>query len=547
MDGASFLVILKESSLNVDVRDLDQSARIYQDRQGAIRYLRAFRRQWLLIAVLVIITVSVTVAITLTAPKKYEATADVTVSAVDAGGDLQGFTNVFKQPSDGSSAVVGAARVMNAPRVREQAFNKLGTSKNISLSATPLSQADIIAATATARSSTLAADAANAFARAFVQQRNDKFQGELRRKIDSLTKRIALIPASQRAINPQYAALQGEVATLSGYLDDGDPSVSVTKAADPPASASSPRPKLSIAVAFIAALLLGCGAAIAREFFNPRLSDEDELRLTHRLPILARIPRLRDRVVREYLSGRGVLPSDAWKGYRTLRAVLANAGDDGGYPRSILITSAMPGDGKTMAAVNLAISLAAADLRVILVDGDFHRPMISSIFNVTAKRDGLTRLLAGEDAVDSVLVPAPSHAGLRLLLGTREHAHHLHVLDTDRLRGMLSDLEREADVVVIDSPPVPEVAEALAMADAVEAVLISVRLGYTRRDRLELLRELLARRGVAPVGFIVSSRTRPESLESYYDYAGEPPAPPSRESALVAKLSRAKAIRAANR
>jgi polysaccharide biosynthesis transport protein len=531
----------------VDVRDLDQSARIYHDRQGAIRYLRAFRRQWLLIVVLVVVTVGITAAITLTAPKKYEATADVTVSAVDANGDLQGFSNVFKQPADGSSAVVGAARVMNAPGVRDQAFNELGTRKNISLSATPLSQADIIAATATARSPTQAADAADAFARAFVEQRSAAFQGELQRKIDSLNKRIALIPASQRATNPQYAALQGEVATLSGYLDSGDPSVSVTKDADPPASASSPRPRLSIAVAFIAALLLGCGAAIAREFFNPRLSDEDELHLAHRLPILARIPRLRDRVVRDYLSGRGVLPGDAWKGYRTLRAVLANAGDDGGYPRSILITSAMPGDGKTMASVNLAITLAAADLRVILVDGDFHRPMVSSIFNVTAKRDGLTRLLAGEDAADDVLVPAPSHAGLQLLLGSREHAYHLHLLDTDRFRAMLSDLEREADVVVIDSPPVPEVAEALAMADAVEAVLISVRLGHTRRDRLELLRELLARRGVAPVGFIVSARTRPESLEPYYDYAGEPPAPPSRESAPVANLSRSKTIRAADR
>ena len=112
----------------MDVRDLDQSARIDQDRQGAIRYLRAFRRQWLLIVVLVVATVGVTAAITLTAPKKYEATADVTVSAVDTSGDLQGFTNVFKQPSDGSSPVVGAARVMNAPRVRDQAFNELGSS-----------------------------------------------------------------------------------------------------------------------------------------------------------------------------------------------------------------------------------------------------------------------------------------------------------------------------------------------------------------------------------------------------------------------------------
>jgi capsular exopolysaccharide synthesis family protein len=531
----------------VDIRDLEPALRHYEDRQGAIRYLRAFRRQWLLIAMLVVMTVGVTAALTFTAPKKYEATADVQVTAVSAtDGDLQGFTSIFRQPLDGSSAVVAAARVMSAPDVRQRALEELGTRTNISLSATPLSQADIIAATATARSPSQAAEAANAYARVFVKQRTEGFQNELQEKIRSLTTRAAAIPASQRAVNPQYATLQGNLATLSTYLGGGDPSVNVLRTATPPASPSSPHPRLSIAVAFIAALLLGCGAAIAREFFSPRLSDEDELRLTHRLPILARIPRLRNRVARGYLSGRGVLPGDAWKGYRTLRAVLANAGDRGGYPRSILITSATPGDGKTMTAVNLAITLAAADLRVILVDGDFHRPMVSSIFNVTSRRDGLTRLLAGDDAVDDVLVPAPSHAGLRLLLGTREHAHHLHLLDTDRFRGMLSDLERQADVVVVDSPPVPEVAEALAMADAVEAVLISVRLGHTRRDRLELLRELLARRGVAPLGFVVSARARSESGESYYDYASEPPAPPARESARVAKLSRSKAIRAAD-
>jgi receptor protein-tyrosine kinase len=174
--------------------------------------------------------------------------------------------------------------------------------------------------------------------------------------------------------------------------------------------------------------------------------------------------------------------------------------------------------------------------------------MVSSIFNVTSNRDGLTRALADEDPIDDILVPAPSHAGLRLLLGTREHAHHLHLLDTERFRSMLDRLESEADVIVIDSPPLPEVAEALAMADAVDAVVVSVRLGHTRRDRLEQLRELLARRGVGPTGFVVSARTRAESGDSYYYYdSGEVPAPPARRSARAPRPSRSKAVRAVDR
>ena len=529
----------------MDIRDLDQSLKQHEDRQGAIRYLHAFRQQWSLIVLSVVATVGVTAVLTFTAAKKYQATADVQVTPIPSTDPtFQGFNKLFKQPLDGSSAVVAAARVMNAPEIRRLTFDELGARKDISLSATPLSQVDSIAATATARSPRQAADAANTFARVFVKQRTALFQTELHARIDNLNNQIAAFPADQRVGNFQYSTLQQNVANLQGYLDQPDPSVALSLSASPPASASSPRPKLSLGVAFLTGLLLGCGVAIAREFFNPRLSDEDELRLAHRLPILTRIPRLRERAARAYLTGRGVLPPDAWKGYRTLRAVLANAGEGGGFPRSILITSATPGDGKTMTAVNLAITLAAADLRVILVDGDFHRPMVGSIFNVTTKRDGLTRLLAENESVKDVLVPAPSHSGLRLLLGTREHSHHLHLLDTDRFRAMLNNLEREADIVVVDSPPLPEVAEALSMAEAVEAVLISVRLGHTRRDKLEQLRELLMRRGVAPVGFVVAARVRAESTGAYYDYTGEIPAPPARRAARAAKPSRSKVIRA---
>jgi capsular exopolysaccharide synthesis family protein len=531
----------------VEIRDLEQPLTSYADRQGAIRYLQAFRRHWPLIVLLVVVTVGVTGALTLNAPKKYKATSDLQVNPIPVNSSSlpQGaFDALFYQPADGSSVVVTVARVMNSPDLRNAALDRVGT-RRVSFSVTPLSQADIIAVTATARSAQLAADAANAFVNAFVDRRTAKFSDELNHRISDLQKRINAIPVTQRPTNVEASALQQQVANYRQYLGGSNPSLqALPPGATPPTSPSSPRPKLSMAVAFVAALLLGCGLAVAREFFNPRLTDEDELRLGQRLPILARIPRLRERAARAYLSGRGVLPSEAWKGYRTLRAVLATVGERGGYPRSILVTSAGPGDGKTMTAVNLAISLAAADLRVVLVDADFHRPMIGSIFNVSARPYSLTRLLLGDDAGDEVLVSAPSHPGLRLLVSSREHSTHLHRLDTARFRSILEQLAKDADVVVVDSPPLPEVAETLAMADAVEAVLINVRLGHTRRDKLEQLRELLARRGIAPLGFVVVPRSRSDATDSYYGYAEDVPAPPASEPARVAKLSQPKVIRA---
>jgi len=83
---------------------------------------------------------------------------------------------------------------------------------------------------------------------------------------------------------------------------------------------------------------------------------------------------------------------------------------------------------------------------------------------------------------------------------------------------LLDALRPRADVVVIDSPPIPEVAEAIELAVAVDAVLICVRLGNTRRDKLNQLRELFVWRGIAPVGFVVTNDSLPVRQENEYGY-----------------------------
>jgi receptor protein-tyrosine kinase len=120
------------------------------------------------------------------------------------------------------------------------------------------------------------------------------------------------------------------------------------------------------------------------------------------------------------------------------------------------------------------------------------------------------------------------------VLSNREEGHHLRLLSTERFSRLLERLEQDCDVIVIDSPPLPEVAEGLAMASAVEAVLISVRLGHTRREKLAQLRELLARRGVSPLGFVLTTRER--QRQGYdYDYAREIARPAEMKRTPVAK------------
>ena len=276
-------------------------------------------------------------------------------------------------------------------------------------------------------------------------------------------------------------------------------------------------------------LLLGLAAAVTLEVVNPRFTREEELTQAHRLPVLARIPRLPARAVEGYFLGRGPLPREAWKAYRTLRAVLANAGGNGDrFPASIVVTSAGPGDGKTLTAVNLAIALSSAGLNVTLVDADLPRPMVGTVFNIVGHRDGVVHLLNNPDAPNTGAVPAPLHARLQLLLASEEQMHELHLFDTQRVKELLRRLGKESDVVVVDTPPLPEVAEAVAFADASEAVVVCVRIGHTRRDKLAELRELLGRRGVTPLGFFVTGRRRPSrsGKQAYEGYPGDLPVIP---------------------
>ena len=187
--------------------------------------------------------------------------------------------------------------------------------------------------------------------------------------------------------------------------------------------------------------------------------------------------------------------------------MLSNAGGNGDrFPASIVVTSPGPGDGKTLTAVNLAIALSSAGLNVTLVDADLPRPMIGTIFNIVGHRDGVVHLLNNPESTRTGAVAAPLHARLQLLLASEEQMHELHLFDTQRVEQLLARLGRDSDVVIVDTPPLPEVAEAVAFADASEAVVVCIRIGHTRRDKLADLRELLGRRGVTPLGFFVTSR-----------------------------------------
>lgn len=490
-------------------------------------YWHALRTHRLLIAGVTALALLIALLLVVTATKRYDATADLQIQprgAFTAADPLQG-SPVFFQPADGSSASVAAARLFSSSYLGPF-YRQLGSRRHhASITVTPLSQADLVAIRASAPSGAVAAAVANGFKNFVVAQRRQAFDNWLTLKIQDI--RGAMHGLSHQGV--QYAELVGSLITLKGYRDGGDPTVIPFTSASAPGAATWPRPKTTLGVALIVGLLLGIAAAVTLEAVSPRFTREEELTQAHRLPVLARMPRLPARAVEGYFLGQGPLPREAWKAYRTLRAVLANAGGDGDrFPASIVVTSAGPGDGKTLTAVNLAIALSSAGLNVTLVDADLPRPMVGTVFNIVGHRDGVVHLLNNPDAPRTGAVPAPLHARLQLLLASEEQMHELHLFDTQRVKELLRRLGRESDVVVVDTPPLPEVAEAVAFADAGEVVVVCARIGHTRRDKLAELRELLGRRGVTPLGFFLTSRRGPDrnSKHGYQGYPGDLPVIP---------------------
>jgi len=104
------------------------------------------------------------------------------------------------------------------------------------------------------------------------------------------------------------------------------------------------------------------------------------------------------------------------------------------------------------------------------------------------------------------------------VLAAGEHSHNSSVLESDRVAEVFRELESKVDIIVIDAPPIPEVAEALWVAAAAEVVLLAVRVGHTRRDRLAQLLELLGRRDITSLGFVLTTSESP-NVDDYGPYA----------------------------
>jgi capsular exopolysaccharide synthesis family protein len=477
------------------------------ESQGAIRYLATIRARWWLIVLSTVLAVLAAAVYVAVAPERYEASADLLVTPVSSDDASTAGLGLITQSNDPTQVVSTAARLVASPAVAQAVKTKLRLAESPDrvlgdVTAEPVAQSSLIAVRARAASAAAAARLANAFAAAAVEVRTRQLHDEIASQLPLLRQRVSALPPEEQS-GP--GTLGERVADLQALESAPDPTLRAATPATAPTSPVSPRKKLALIAGFLGGLILGVGAAFASQALDPRLQREEQLRELFQLPLLTRIPRLPN------TRDAGPLPPGrqtpaATEAYRTLRATLAATVGEG--HRSILITSSSPGEGKTTAAINFADALAVAGHRVILIEGDLRRPTIARALGIQPVV-GIGAVLVNHASLEKAIVTTPEYGrNLGFLLVEHSAASLADRLSLPTARQLVAEAEANADYVVIDSPPLTEVIDALPVAQEVDAVLIMARIGRSRLNRLALLGEILAQGGVRPAGMVVIGRDR---------------------------------------
>ncbi|MEU2268478.1 polysaccharide biosynthesis tyrosine autokinase [Streptomyces olindensis] len=298
-------------------------------------------------------------------------------------------------------------------------------------------------------------------------------------------------------------------------------SLGITEKAATPSAPVSPRPLLNLAVGVLGGLLVGAGLVILRETLDTTLKTSRALAEFSGLPGLGSIPYDKQAPKRPLVTTAGQHSPRA-EAFRKLRTNLQFAQVDD-RPRIIMVTSSVPGEGKTNTAANLALSLAEAGTSTCLVDCDLRRPCVAKTFGLVQDA-GLTTVLIGQARVGDVIQQADDR--LAVLASGPKPPNPTELLASTRMSELLHELASTYEVVITDTAPLLPVADTLGLAPLAQGTLLVVRASRTNRDQVRASVEALERVGSRVLGTVFSMAPAPKGADydAYRGY-GELPAP----------------------
>jgi capsular exopolysaccharide synthesis family protein len=453
-----------------------------------------WRWRWMVLGIVLVGTLG-TYLLSEGATKKYAARAQVQVQPLVIDTSL--FNDAGQLTEEPAQALAVTTRLAKTPEVAARAAKKLRPAPSDpgilarQTRVSPDPDPGFLTLRVIDPDAQRAAAVANAMASALVEVRGARARARIDIAVSQLERQIAgLSPADSSGRRVLAGQLQRVLAlrTAQGY------GAQVVQSAVAPSTFVSPRPRRNAAVAFFVSLLIAVGLAFLLDRLDRRLRNPEDLATLTGTPLVGEVPSAA-------FSDRTSTPI-VTEAFRTLQANLTYFNVERPL-KSILITSPLREDGKTSVATNLARAMAQAGKDVILVDADLRRPEVGPGLGI--REDGLANVLSGERDVDDVVGEMEVGGGrLRILPSGAPPPNPSALIASDNMRALLARLTEEADLVVIDTPPMLLVSDAIPLLGQASGIVLVGRLGRTTHDAVRRLTAVISNTGGVLLGVVAT-------------------------------------------
>lgn len=486
----------------------DSAPVVHGDQPNETLDLRAYLRpiwrwKWLVVAI-ALVAAGATYALTSHEQKVYTTAALVYVTNANPTGPPSG-TPTQQQLSD-------IATLFTSRAITDTVYHDLGLPIGAAGSVVVSAEAtsSFVAVTATSHSPTLAADLANTYSSVFLASQAHSAAAAAEAAAASARAVLAATPANGATNLVQRQTLIAQIAADDAAARNPSPGATVEDPAAVPTLPSSPKPKRDALFAGLIGLLLGIALAFILDLADRRLTRVSSVQSIYGRSVLAVLPHVTN--IRSGKNGTVTTPPEFVEVMRSLRVNLRLAA--GGRPlRSVIVTSALPSEGKSTVVRDLAFAYADAGERVLLIDCDLRRPSLAGMFGVKP-RAGLVHVLRREATPQEAAVgvlriaeasrngsDAPSmaagdprvHGSIDVITHGERIENPAALLSSKAMTNLLASATAQYDIAILDTSPILTVSDAVPLLDQVSAVLFVARLGMTTREAAERLTELAHR------------------------------------------------------
>jgi len=507
-------------------------------------FVRLLRRRWWVVVLCTVLVPCVAYVATSLQDDEYKATASLFFGAPEFADELLNVgTGLDPGTGDGDTATnldLVSLDTIAARTARAMGGGVTPAGVAASVEVTSSEDSNVISILVTQPEPVLAARMANTYARQYIAFRASSNRGQIMRirrllegEIRSLAARPGVSAAARSRRGSRLRGLNNQLELLAA-VQTGD--AEIVQQATPAAAPVGPKPVRNAGLGLVVGLFLGIALALLFDLASRRLNDPRDLENVFDRPIVGAIPE--SRALSQVSREKPALPAAEREAFQMLQTNLSYAVDAEDV-RSVLVTSAAPGDGKTTVAWSLAAAGALGGASVLLLEAELRRPSLVRRFQMDPGC-GLSHILAQdadpEEAIQRVTIAQrvghPTDVStMDVIVAGPLPPNPTELLQSERMKRLIGGMEARYDLVVVDTPPLGSVPDAIPLIREVSGVIAVTRVRKSDREALAGLRAQLDAVGARLLGVVVNGVSNMDGYYGYgygYGHGSEHASPPPR-------------------